>query len=311
MAEPSRYRPFCTNSHRADRFCGIAGVPTDTPTWLPGRTVKYAQSQRRDMSAFGSSPESDGAPQSGPVAQSGELLLSVRRGDPTEELKTQLATLDSDELADRLDTDGARTAFWVNIYNAATQHALAENPAQYDSRRKFFTTPLITVAGRELSLDDIEHGILRRGYSKFTLGYLRRPSVLRTGFFTQHEPKKRDPRIHFVLNCGAESCPAIASYTRERIDEQLQFATEGYLDRYVEFHPDARGRFAGVGTPGRVRVPRVMLWFRGDFGGRSGILAFLRRYDCLPEGVNPRIAYREWDWAFDPADYAEDDSHTD
>lgn len=199
----------------------------------------------------------------------------------------------------------------MNIYNATTQRALADNPAQYDSRRKFFNTPLITIAGRELSLNDIEHRILRRGYSMFTLGYLRRPAPLRDAFSARHAPATRDPRVHFALNCGAESCPPIAAYTREEIDEQLALATQGYLDQHVEFHPDARGRFAGLGTAGVVRVPRVMLWFRGDFGGRSGILRFLRRYDCLPAGVNPRISYHEWDWAFDPANYADEETLAD
>ncbi len=244
--------------------------------------------------------------ESNPVSQSEAFLRSVRRGESPDVLATQLATIESDELAVRLNTDSARTAFWVNMYNGVTQRALGENPSQYDSRREFFSTSLTRIAGRELSLNDIEHGILRRGYSMFTLGYLRRPPFLRDGFFRQHEPTQRDPRIHFALNCGAKSCPPIAAYTREGLDDQLTLATQGYLDQHVEFHPDARGRFAGVGSAGRVRVPRVMLWFRGDFGGRSGILDFLRQYDCLPAGVNPRISYHDWDWAFDPADYADD-----
>jgi len=241
-----------------------------------------------------------------PVGQSAAFLLAVRRGEPTEVIAATLAAADSEQLAAALDTDGARTAFWVNIYNAATQRALADDPGQYENRRQFFSTPLVTVAGRELSLDEIEHGILRRSHSMFALGYLRTPGPLRDSYVELHAPAERDPRIHFALNCGADSCPPIAAYTREEIDSQLERATRGYLDRTVAYDRDARGRFGGLRGSGRALVPRVMLWYRGDFGGRHGIVEMLRRYDQIPPDANPRLSYREWDWSFDPADYADE-----
>lgn len=241
-----------------------------------------------------------------PVEQSAAFLLAVRRDEPTEEVAATLSGLDSEALAAALDTDGARVAFWTNIYNAATQRALAEDPGQYESRRTFFSTPLVTVAGRALSLDEIEHDILRRSHSMFTLGFVRTPGPLRDGFVDTHAPAERDPRIHFALNCAADSCPPIAAYTREEIDVQLDLATRGYLDRQVDYDPDARGRFGGLRDAGRALVPRVMLWFRGDFGGRHGVVEMLRRHDQIPPAVDPRLSYREWDWSFDPADYADE-----
>ena len=240
-----------------------------------------------------------------PAELSAEFLLAVRRGEPTERFVTALADLDSGALARALGSDGARLAFWLNIYNAVTQRELATNPAQYENRRAFFGTPLVTVAGRELSLDDIEHRILRRSYSAYTLGYLRRPGFLRDMYFERHAPEKRDPRIHFALNCGAESCPPIAAYTPGDIDDQLDLATQGYLDQTVAFDPDAGGPLARLRGTGRVLVPRVMLWFRGDFGGKTGIYDFLHRYDQLPDGASPRLSYRDWDWTLDLGDYAE------
>ena len=241
-----------------------------------------------------------------PVEQSAAFLLAVRRGESTETVASALAGVASDTLAAALDTDGARVAFWTNVYNAATQRALAEDPGQYDSRRAFFSTSLVTVAGRELSLDEIEHGILRRSHSVFTLGLVRTPGPFRDDYIDTHAPDERDPRIHFALNCAADSCPPIAAYTREEIDAQLDLATRGYLDQHVEYDPDARGRFGGLRDGGRALVPRVMLWFRGDFGGRHGVVEMLRRRDQVPPGVDPRLSYREWDWSFDPADYADE-----
>jgi hypothetical protein len=241
-----------------------------------------------------------------PVEQSAAFLRGVRRGESTDEVTEALADLESEALAAALDTDGSRVAFWTNIYNAATQRALADDPGQYESRRAFFSTPLVTVAGRTLSLDEIEHGILRRSHSVLTLGYLRTPGPFRDGYIDTHAPDERDPRIHFALNCGADSCPPVAAYTREELDSQLDLATRGYLDQHVEYDRDARGRFGGLRGGGRALVPRVMLWFRGDFGGRHGVVEMLRRHEQIPPETDPRLAYREWDWSFDPADYAEE-----
>jgi hypothetical protein len=230
-----------------------------------------------------------------PVDLSESLLLAVRRGESTDEESAALAALAPADLAAGLDTDRSRLAFWVNVYNAVTQRALAADPGRWESRREFFGAELVSVAGHPLSLDAVEHDILRRGYHKYTAGYLRLPGVLRSSFADRLAPSERDPRVHFALNCGAASCPPIAAYTRERVDEQLDWATEGYLEAHVDYDPEA----------GRALVPRVMLWFRGDFGGKRGIYDFLRRYDAIPQDATPGLSYREWDWTFDPGAYAD------
>jgi hypothetical protein len=228
-----------------------------------------------------------------PLALAEEFLLATRHGESTDAAREGLTALDEQRLSSALDTDDAKLAFWINLYNAVTQDALDRNPDQYD-KRSFFSKPLATVAGQQLSLDDIEHKILRRSYSKFTLGYLRSP--FRSGFTGRHALGQRDPRIHFALNCGAESCPPIAAYTADQINEQLDLATRGYLDSHTEYDPDA----------GRVTVPRVMLWFRGDFGRKRDILDLLVEYEQLPPGAKPRFSYRDWDWSMAPGAFAED-----
>lgn len=227
-----------------------------------------------------------------PVTLSEQFLLAVRHEGSTDQFERALAEVDSDGLARSLDSDEARLAFWVNLYNAGTQQLLDTHRDSYEKRRTFFSLPAVTVAGTDLSLDDIEHRILRRSYSKYTLGYVRSP--FRGRFARAHEVDRRDPRIHFALNCGAESCPPIAAYTRERIDEQLDVATESYLDQTVEYVPAEE-----------ITVPRVMWWFRGDFGGKSGIVSFLQSYGYLPEAAAPRLRYDDWDWSLSPGKFAE------
>ena len=230
-----------------------------------------------------------------PVDLSGQFLRAIRKQEPTAEVEETLAGYDSEALAAQLDSDGKRLAFWINLYNGGTQQLLERHRDRYENRRAFFSTPAVTVAGRELSLDDIEHRILRRSYSKYSFGYIRNP--FRGSFARTHELSERDARVHFALNCGATSCPPIAAYTAADIDQQLDWATEGYLAQSVEYDTENN----------TVEVPRLMRWFRGDFGGKRGILDMLREYDQLPEDVSPRLSYDDWKWSLAPGKFIEKD----
>jgi hypothetical protein len=216
-----------------------------------------------------------------------DLLLACKRGNPIEQYRTALADATDTALRPVRERRETALAFWLNCYNAGTQLLLAEAPGRYASPLRFvrfFREPAVTVAGTALSLDRIEHGILRGGRSKYGLGYLPRLSV--SNFERRFRLADCDPRIHFALNCGAESCPAIRVYEPDRVDEQLDLATERYLDATVTYDPDADV----------VHVPRVCLWYRGDFGGGSGIRDLLRSFDVIPPDVAPTIRHKSWDW---------------
>jgi hypothetical protein len=228
----------------------------------------------------------DGSPRpSTPTAASRALLEARRRGESGDDAAAALAAMDEAALAPlRTDRDVA-LAFWLNCYNAATQRLLESSPELYAGPLRvvrFFRAPAVTVGGVDLSLDRIENGILRGGRSKYGLGYL--PKLRTTAFERRYRLTDLDPRVHFALNCGAESCPPIRAYEPDRIGDQLDLATRSYLDATVE---------VGDGT---VSVPRLFLWFRGDFGGGAGIRSFLRRYDAVPADATPSIRYRGWDW---------------
>lgn len=231
-----------------------------------------------------------------PTTLAAALLVACKRGEPTDAARTALAELSDDALAPVRENRDAALAFWLNCYNAGTQLLLDERPGLYGSPLRFvrfFRAPAIAVAGTDLSLDRIENGLLRGGRSKYGLGYL--PKLPVGAFERRYRLPDCDPRIHFALNCGAASCPAIRAYDPDGIDDQLDLATRAYLDATVSYDPDA----------GVVRVPRVFLWFRGDFGGGSGIRTFLRRYDAIPEGASPRIRHRPWDWSKAAGKFAE------
>jgi len=132
--------------------------------------------------------------------------------------------------------------YWINLYNAVTvdiilSHYPVESIRDIDISPGFFSDgpwgkQVLNIEGRALSLNDIEHRILR--------------------------PVWQDARIHYVLNCASLGCPNLRqrAYTTTAIEEQLDIAAKEYIA-----HP--RGvRIAGDG----VYVSSIYNWFQKDFG---------------------------------------------
>jgi hypothetical protein len=177
---------------------------------------------------------------------------------------------------DRLARDEQR-AFWINLYNALTVKTVLDHyPVK--SIRDIRISPglfssgpwgrkLIRVAGEEISLDDIEHRILR--------------------------PLWRDPRLHYALNCASLGCPNLmrAAFTASNTEALLEEAARAFVS-----HP--RGaRLEG----GKLIVSSIYVWFREDFGGGdSGIVEHLRHYGAVLDG-RTRIDGDAYDWALNDA----------
>lgn len=212
-----------------------------------------------------------------------KLLYAVRTGDSTGPYVQGLAAADAASLAKSLSTDARKKAFWLNLYNAFVQKFLAENPERYKSRRSFFTKKQIVVAGASLSLDDIEHGLLRHSKWKWSLGYLNKPFP--SAFEKTFRVDTLDSRIHFALNCGAKSCPPIAFYDPEAINRQLDLAAKAYLAGEAEK------------KAGAVYLPAFMSWFRADFGGKRGMRKLLRQYAVIGPDEEPKLRFKKYDWA--------------
>ncbi len=213
-----------------------------------------------------------------------QLLLAAKTQEPTDSLVGILKSSTEADLEAQLITDDQKKAFWINIYNAFTQIILSKNPDKYDSRNSFFGDKQINIAGRKLSLDDIEHGILRHSQIKWGLGYLHKwfPS----SFEKKNRVNKVDYRIHFALNCGAKSCPPIAFYNPDQLQKQLDVATSVYL----------KGESAYKADEDKVYVPALMGWFRGDFGGKKNMKLLLKKLSIIPADKNPTIVFKKYDW---------------
>lgn len=146
-------------------------------------------------------------------------------------------------------------AFWINLYNALTVRVVLEH-YPVDSIRDIDISPglfadgpwdkaLVTVAGEELSLNDIEHRILR--------------------------PIWRDRRIHYALNCASVGCPNLLAeaFTGANAEALLDAAARAYVN-------GPRGLRL---VKGKVIVSSIYVWFKEDFGrSDAAILAHLARF---------------------------------
>lgn len=222
-------------------------------------------------------------PSPDPIELSKAALLAARKGGGHEAFAA-IANLSPHSLRRILLTDAAKLAFWINVYNAGIQRELRRDAGPYQRRFRFFAQRGVTVAGKHLTFNAIEHGLLRRSMFGYSLGYVSNP--VPNHFEKRFRLARRDPRVHFALNCGAASCPPIAVYARELIDEQLDIAAENYLLNECEYDS----------ATDSVRVTRLFQWFRGDFGGRTGMLTMLRRFEVVPVDADPRIRYGKYDW---------------
>ncbi len=218
------------------------------------------------------------------VQLSQDFMYAAKTGDETSGFIEQLQQLSWQELLSAIKTDDEKKAFWINLYNAYTQAALKKDPEQYKNRGKFFGNKQINIAGHTFSLDDVEHGILRRSKIKWSLGYLNKlfPNKAEKAL----RVNKLDYRLHFALNCGAKSCPPIAFYKSEDINRQLDLAANAYL----------KGETVYNEASNTITLPTLMSWFRRDFGGKKKMITLLKTLSIVPADKHPEIKFKKYDW---------------
>lgn len=153
-------------------------------------------------------------------------------------------------------------AFLANLYNAKTLEIVASRyPVKSIKDISLggglvaalsggpWKAKVLKLQGVDLSLDDIEHGVLR--------------------------PIFKDPRVHYAVNCASIGCPNLRTeaFTGAKLSQQLDSAARDYVNssRGVSFEN------------GRPVVSSIYVWYQDDFGGTDkGVLDHLRRYADPP-----------------------------
>ena len=197
-----------------------------------------------------------------------------------QQLRRYIATLEQTPI--RRYTAAQQLAYWINLYNAVTvdivlQHYPVSSIRDIDISPGFFADgpwgkKLLTIEDQPVSLNDIEHRILR--------------------------PVWQDPRLHYALNCASLGCPnlSISAYNADTIDSQLNQAAAAFVNnpRGVSF------------MDGKLTVSSIYNWFRDDFGNSdSAVINHLKHYataalkDTLAD--TGRIAGYRYDWSLNDA----------
>jgi Protein of unknown function, DUF547 len=175
---------------------------------------------------------------------------------------------------------GEQFCVWANLYNALTiQVVLSRFPVR--SIRDIKPNPLalgpwkdkrITVEGARLSLDDIEHNILRKNW--------------------------REPRVHYAVNCASIGCPNLGQrgWRVESLEADLTAAARAFIN-------SPRG--VVVVRAGQIRVSSIYQWFKVDFGNNdAGVIAHLRQYAApalATQLTGARIVGNFYDWSINAA----------
>lgn len=217
-----------------------------------------------------------------------DLLLAVKMGKSTSEVTTNLSMLDLSFLKGELNDDESKKAFWINIYNAF--YLILKVVKKLD-KGVIYKTKEIVIAKQKFSLDDIEHGILRRYRSKYSLGYL--PKLFVRSIIKDLAVDRVDYRIHFALNCGAKSCPPIAFYNFDHIDTQLEMATNSFVEGETDIDDDKR----------LVTTTSLFNWYKADFGGIDNVKAIISKvFDKDLSSFS--ISYKKYNWEEDLYNFA-------
>lgn len=158
-----------------------------------------------------------------------------------------------------------RKAFFLNVYNSLMIHAIAvlSKPVTKFDRISLYNTASYDIGGRPYSLNMIEHGVLRS--NRCGAGPFAQPPFAESDARKQCILPTIDPRIHFALNCGARSCPAVRFYDATTIDKTLDAATKAYL---ASLEVDLETRV--------VTVPKLLQWYKVDFTADGDVDNLLR-----------------------------------
>lgn len=225
---------------------------------------------------------------------SAELIIGQQSNSNIAEQLEMLQEFSAIELSNSLKNDAQKKAFWINTYNALVQYNLTKDATLFKKKSTFYRMPLLSLKDKQLSLDDIEHGILRKSQIKYGMGYFTHPFASDVEQILRIE--QRDPRIHFALNCGARNCPPIRVYHPDQLEDELEENSAAFLEKVSLFDPDKNS----------LNTTPLFRWFKGDFGGEVGMLKLFKHFKVLKEDQNPNIAYNEYDWTLTLHHYVED-----
>ncbi len=165
-------------------------------------------------------------------------------------------------------------AYWVNAYNAFTVKLIIDYYPVKSIRdlgprlkipglKDVWHYEFFQIGGADASLDEIEHGILRKEFD--------------------------EPRIHFAINCASVSCPPLLNeaFTAEKLESQLNKVALAFVnDRQ-------RNRISAD----RTELSSIFSWFKEDFTKNGTLIDFLNSYSKVKIKADAKISFLDYNWA--------------
>ncbi len=160
-------------------------------------------------------------------------------------------------------------AYWINVYNLCVwKGVLARLPLQsVNDDKSFFAGSTCVVAGKALTLNEIENEKIRKTY--------------------------KDARVHMALNCASASCPELPreAFFAEKLNAQLDREAKKFVAdrRNVDWNP----------TTKTARLSQIFEWYKDDFGGSSqNVIAWINRYRAADAKLAPdaKVETIAYDW---------------
>jgi hypothetical protein len=174
-----------------------------------------------------------------------------------------------------LESEQSKLTFWINVYNILAAKMITDHYpiASIKDAGSLFKSvwkqPAGKVGGKERTLNDIEHEILR---------------------------KMNEPRIHSAIVCASVSCPdlRLEAYTIDKLNEQLDDQLEKFLlSREKGMQLD--------GKKNRVYLSSIFKWFKEDFEGKGGVIKYISKYVTAEEKKvmnhsKLEVIYMDYNW---------------
>jgi hypothetical protein len=163
-------------------------------------------------------------------------------------------------------TKNQKLSYWINVYNLFTIKLIVDN-YPVTSIKKIAIKPwdkkFISLNDNKLSLNDIEHGIIRKQYN--------------------------DPRVHFALNCASESCPILLNkaYRAGVLSSQLTAQTKKFLS------DSSKNDFSDSNN---IKISQIFDWYKNDFTKNGTLIDFLNNY-LRDKLQSPTIDYLDYSWS--------------
>jgi len=167
-----------------------------------------------------------------------------------------------------------KLAYWINAYNAFTIKIILDHypvnsikdigsKSQIPLVNSTWDIHFIEIGDKELSLNDIEHRILRKEFN--------------------------EPNIHFAIVCASESCPILRSeaYSADNIDKQLD-------EQATDFINDKQKNQI---AKNQIEISKIFSWFKGDFTKDRSLIDFLNKYSNTKINQDAKISYLDYDWS--------------